>query len=123
MSSAPRAVLLAALIGASAVPAAWARGDLGDPTRPTGLNAPTAQRAAAQPGWVLQSILVAPDRRVAVINGRSVRVGETVDGARVVGIDADRATLDAQGRRIDLRLHPQATIIRKGVHWPRGNNE
>lgn len=93
-------------------------GALGDPTRPTALHEVRAQDRAAVKGprWQLQSTLVAADRRVAVINGRQLRVGESVDGATVVDIRADGVTLQVDRRRMDLRLHPQSTSIRNGAN-------
>lgn len=58
---------------------------LPDPTQRTSMHRATSA-APAPTRWVLQSTLVAEDRRVAVINGRTVAVGGTVDGARVTDI-------------------------------------
>ncbi|MCG5514373.1 general secretion pathway protein GspB [Ectothiorhodospira shaposhnikovii] len=83
---------------------------LADPTRP-----PTPQELrawqgmldaeqATTRGWVLQSVLMAPQRRIAIINGQRVGVGETVDGARVIRIEAAAVALSHEGRDITLRL-------------------
>jgi hypothetical protein len=78
---------------------------LGDPTRPTSLSEPEEGRLVPQgPRWRLQSILVADDRRVAVINGHAVPQGGHVDGATVLEVRPDGVTLDASGERLNLRL-------------------
>ncbi len=59
-------------------------GPLPDPTRPDYLN--HASRAAVTPGWQVTSIIVSPSRRLASINGRTVKPGDRVDGATVLEI-------------------------------------
>jgi hypothetical protein len=39
---------------------------------------------------------------VAIVNGQLVRVGDLVDGARVVRIDPERVELEQAGRRLVL---------------------
>jgi MSHA biogenesis protein MshK len=88
---------------------------LGDPTRPTSLSEPGDAAAVPQgPRWRLQSILVADDRRVAVINGRAVAQGGRVDGAIVLEVRSDGVTLDAAGERIQLRL-PGSVDVKRGA--------
>lgn len=82
-------------------------GALVDPTRPAGAAyAPAARAQTARHGWRLDSTLVAPDRRVAVINGRHVSEGESVDGARVIEIRPLNVLIQAPGRRMTLQLLP-----------------
>ena len=88
---------------------------VGDPTRPTSLSEPEPDRAAVQgPRWRLQSTLVADDRRLAVINGRTVVQGARVDGAKLLEVRQDGVTLEQDGRRIDLRLPGALNIRRSG---------
>lgn len=56
--------------------------------------------------WKLESILVAPNRRVAVINGKLVSEGEYVDGARVIRIRALDVLVQTPNKRITLQLLP-----------------
>ena len=89
---------------------------LDDPTRPAGLRAAHVPAATTpqRPAWRLQSILVSPHRRVAVINGHSVAPGERVGGARVTRIGVDRVYLrTAAGRVIQLQLLPSRGIRKK----------
>jgi len=75
--------------------------ELADPMRPPdSQDAPNSAEApvAPRPALTLQSTLVSGDRRSAVINGRSVGVGERVNGARVVAISASGVRLrDGRG--------------------------
>lgn len=88
---------------------------LGDPTRPTALHAaaPDAAAAPAGPRWRLQSTLVADDRRLAVINGRTVSRGDRVDGAQVVEIGDGGVTLELAGRRLQLHVVPPAIDVKR----------
>jgi len=81
---------------------------LEDPTRPPGLRpvpaaGETARRRAGA-RWVLQSTLIAPGRRLAMVNRRTVTVGGRVNGARVVAILPASVVLEHQGRRIQLHM-------------------
>lgn len=60
----------------------------------------------------VQSILIAHDRRSAVINGRIVAEGSRVNGARVETIGADHVRLDYQGTKITLPLLRQDVVTR-----------
>lgn len=91
---------------------AGAVGALSDPTQPADYGAP-ASGGVARAGPVLQSTFVAPDRKRAVIDGRSVGVGDTVNGARVVDIRPYEVVLRQGGRETSLRLMPQL-IKQKG---------
>jgi hypothetical protein len=95
--------------------AAAAQSGLGDPTRPTSLSEPDASLPAVQgPRWRLQSTLVANERRLAVINGRTIAQGGRIDGATLVEVRQDGVTLDAQGERINLRLLPASLNVKRG---------
>lgn len=117
---------LAALVLAIAGSAAMADTlPYGDPTQPTGrrVAAPGAADGASEapppPRWALSSTLVAGERRVAVINGRSVALGATIAGARVVAIDRRGAWIEHQGRRTRLEL-PRPASDRITAKTPTG---
>ena len=83
---------------------------LPDPTRPPAAAAPAQAGADAASAAVpqLQSVLVgqaAGERRVAVIDGESVRVGESFRGARVVRIADNEVELLRGRERQVLRLY------------------
>ncbi len=106
------AILLAMVLTAAAS-AATAQG-LRDPTRPPGASSRAVRGAAAQPGWTLQSVLISPERRYAIINGEVVPVGGTVAGAELIAIAEERATLRTpEGVRI-LHLFPDVTRLGAG---------
>lgn len=78
-----------------------------DPTRPPAqLLRPAAGGGVVAAGPQLQSILIGRNgsRRVAVIDGDTVRVGDRVAGARVVAINAGTVLLEQGGVRTTLTL-------------------
>lgn len=87
----------------AAAPAAWAS-RLDDPTRPPGYAFGGVPRSAHRTGWNLSQILIAPDRRQAIINGHSVREGDYVGGARVVEILPSEVKLRRKDRAFSIKL-------------------
>lgn len=102
--------LLAGLLAAFPAPAQT----LHDPTRPPpGLDA-SRPESAGDGLPRLQSILISPragGRHVAVIDGETVRLGESFRGARVARMTQDQVELVRGRERQVLRLDaPQATV-------------
>lgn len=103
-------LLLPLLAGAGAHAHAQA---LQDPTRPPAALIASAMAGAASPaaavaGPRLQSILVAREtggRRLAVIDGETVRLGEQFHGARVARIGDNEVELVRGSERQVLRLY------------------
>lgn len=79
---------------------------LADPTRPPTASPETMSSPAAAPAARLQSVLIAPGRKVAVIDGRTVKLGERIGDARVVAISPAQVTLQKGAERQTLQLHP-----------------
>ncbi len=81
---------------------------LDDPLRPPGaiVQQKLAPRAGAAPRPVLTSTLIADGRRLAVINGRQVSVGEAIGDAVVIDIQPAQVQLRRRGRTETLRLLP-----------------
>ena len=108
----------AALLVACAAWSARAADELGDPTQPTPLAvklpAVAAAAAPAGPRWHLWSTLVSEGRRVAVINGRTLKRGDRIDDATLVEIFNDRVTLDYDGRRMTVHLLPATLKVKRG---------
>ena len=107
------AALLALVAGLVHAAAPSSQG-LPDPTRPPAAAAPAQAGADAASAAVpqLQSVLVgqaAGERRVAVIDGESVRVGESFRGARVVRIADNEVELLRGRERQVLRLYAADT--------------
>jgi MSHA biogenesis protein MshK len=93
-------VILAGLAcsGAHAAPFA-------DPTQPPGVVPGGADSAtAAVEGPRLQSVLIAPNRRVAVIGGQTVSLGGKYGEARVVRITEGEVVLQTGQERQTLKL-------------------
>lgn len=109
------AALLAALVAlAGLLPvAAFAQTVLRDPTRPPAsvLTPVAASPEATRGGPRLQSILVARHpggRHVAVIDGKTVRQGELLDGARLERV-SDTEVVLVKGKTVQvLKLFPAA---------------
>lgn len=76
---------------------------LTDPTRPNGFQAP-AKEARPEQAFSLASIIIGPNRRVAVIDGQARQEGQTFDGVRLRRIYPDRVELMDQGRVRVIRL-------------------
>ncbi|MBH1984768.1 MAG: MSHA biogenesis protein MshK [Burkholderiales bacterium] len=115
---APRCVFLAGALLALA-PGVFAQA-LVDPTRPPDaapVPASAASAGAARPQ--LQSVLISNrpgGRRLAVIDGRSVRAGDKVGGAVVVSIGEASVVL-RRGKTLEtLRLYPQAVDANDAMH-------
>lgn len=108
-----RGVLGLALLAAAGLAPAQ---QLGDPTQPTALDEPAAAGAVvkAGPRWRLQSTLVADNRRLAIINGRTVAAGDRIDGATVREVRQEGVTLEVDGRRVELRMLGAVDVKRAG---------
>ncbi|WP_334191114.1 MSHA biogenesis protein MshK [Noviherbaspirillum sp.] len=77
---------------------------LPDPTRPPSINHSSTGVDASGP--VLQSVLIAPGRKEAVISGRTVKVGHQVGEARVEMIAESEVVL-RNGKDVQvLKLFP-----------------
>lgn len=93
---------------------AFAQGEVRDPTRPPTQaeiqawfdNGPESEQRSP---FRLQSILLAPDRRIAVIDGQRLRLGETLKDAQVKAIEPGRVVLEREGERIELTLETHLT--------------
>lgn len=82
---------------------------LQDPTRPAFLSAGSdaaAGNAKAAPSLVLNAIRLSPTQRRAMINDRSVKVGERIGDARVIAIDRDGVRLQRGTEQFTLHLLP-----------------
>ena len=92
------AVLVTSLVAVAAVAAEM--GDLPDPTNPAGYAT-----GASSSG--VQSILITPRDKQAVIHGRTLRVGDRVGDAVIVDIQSYEVILNRGGRESRMRLVPR----------------
>ncbi len=105
-------ILLPLLLLAALAPVSAPAVALHDPTRPTDPELYFGRHAgAAGRPWILHSILNAPDRRIAIINGKRVREGERIGSARVLRIGTSDVLLQTGKRRLTLRLLPASTRV------------
>lgn len=105
-----RALWLGILVTVSSA-SALAQGPVADPTRPPAeaLLLPSPGETVTATGPRLQSVLVSArpgGRRVAVIDGQTVRLGGKFDGAVLVKV-SDQAVVLRRGNELQtLRLYP-----------------
>jgi hypothetical protein len=82
---------------------------LRDPTRPlAAASAKTIQDGQQPLKWRLTATIIGPERRVAVINDRALQIGQNIDGAVLVAVEAGSALLVHGGREMQLKLHEMA---------------
>jgi MSHA biogenesis protein MshK len=98
------ALLVLLIAAATLLQARAEEGTLADPMRPDYLSRRTTTHQRQTPRWTLTSTLISPDRRLAVINGQTVKVGDTVNGASVVEILPYAVKLRSRGKMITATL-------------------
>jgi type IV secretory pathway TrbD component len=77
--------------------------DLRDPTQPA-MSSSSDEISPGEETYNLQSILVGPMRRMAMINGELASIGTKIQGARVIAIDKNHVVLWSAGHKIILHL-------------------
>jgi MSHA biogenesis protein MshK len=97
--------LTALMLGLCGAAAASAQG-MTDPTRPPGGMAATAGDEVAAGGPVLQSVMLSPGRKVAMISGEIVVLGGRYGSARLVKLTESEAVLKNGPETTVLRLFP-----------------
>ena len=109
-------VLGAALAACAPLAAAQA---LRDPTRPPVIFSRTGDGGFVSRGrnseWVLQSVLLSPERRYAIINGEVLALGGSVAGAELIAIREGEVTLRAGGVLRTVRLFPDVDMRSEAV--------
>lgn len=109
-------ILLQILLITVSCPAAQ-KDSFRDPLRPVRF-VPQAEQSPRQvepavdtSGWVLSAVLTADDRSMALINGKRLQLGDTLDGYRLMSIKADKVVMQKRNRKITL--HRAGTDIKK----------
>lgn len=95
------ATVMAVLIALTASPAVQAAEIASDPMRPDTLRNISA---IAPERYLVNAIIVSDERRIAIVNGQRVGVGETIGEATVVSISKAEVILDVNGSRQSLRV-------------------
>ena len=89
-----------------------------DPTMPAYLRKPAPKKVIKakprkpQKPLSVSSILVSPDRSVAIINNKVVTRGDVVDNARVVDIQRNKVVVKRNGKSLTLGFD-KAEVVRK----------
>jgi MSHA biogenesis protein MshK len=104
------AALTALALSPVLVSHAAAADNLPDPTRPPAIAGPAHSGSGAAPGAaaapVLQSIMISPHRRMAIISGETVKLGEKFGDAQVVKITETEVVLRTGKELQTLKLYP-----------------
>ncbi len=89
--------------------------ELADPTRPVTLRAPTPTSVTTASASVLKldAIVHSDERRLAIVNGKLLRVGEWLGNVRIDAISNDAVRYSRAGRSQTLRLANQAIQVRR----------
>ena len=104
MSGLPKRWMARGVLWLGMLPGATLAEALPDPTKPPAEVAAPAAAASSASG--LQSVLIAPRRRAAIINGQTVELGEKYGEARLVEVSERGVVLRGpQGRQV-LTLFP-----------------
>ena len=80
---------------------------LDDPTRPPpGLRGAGGKRASSEDALVLQSVIISPANRSAIISGEHVMLGGRIGAARLVKVSEGAVVLLVGGNQRRLELYP-----------------
>lgn len=84
---------------------------LADPTLPANYKQHTYIASAEQEistampyEWVLNTTIVSPYQKIAIINGQQLKVGEEINGAKIILISHQHVVLSFNNKKIDLLL-------------------
>lgn len=103
-------VLVFALFAAGAMHASAA--DLQDPMRPPSARAAVISRHDAPASLQLQAVIGTQGSRVAIVNGKVVRVGEKIDGALIAEISTDHIVYSRGGKQLVASLPDNKLSVR-----------
>ena len=99
-----------------------AASELADPTQPPagiydmqggGQGAATVTRPRANNG--LQSVIISPQRRAAIINGTTVELGEKIGGAKLIEVNEGGVVLQGNRGKRMLALFPGVNLKMKTI--------
>lgn len=105
----PELAAVAWVLGATLalMPALAPAQGMNDPTRPpTGYADADADAGAAASGLVLQSVMITPTRKTAIINGEVVTLGGKFGSAKLVKITESEVVLKDGAETQILKLYP-----------------
>ena len=67
-------------------------------------NAVVVSSKPTSRGLILSGILYSTDNPVAIINGSPIRIGQEINGAKVIEIEKDKVILERQGKKQSLTV-------------------
>lgn len=114
--------MTAFLIALTSPVTAFADSALRDPTRPPDFSTVPAKVQLAAAPLELESILIGPERRIAVINqmvvteGEVFAVGSDAAGGRVLEIQSDSVLVSRNGNATRLHLPQVSDVRRARIH-------
>ena len=83
-------------------------GSLQDPTKPelrdTGAQETATSSQSKKISWELSCIIYSASRKLAVINGDIINIGDSVTGGKVLDINPNSVVLSYRGKRHKLQL-------------------
>jgi hypothetical protein len=85
---------------------------LPDPTRPAAFQTATVIQdlPAELIDWTVSAIRISARDRSAIVNGRIVRIGETIGPARILEIQPAQVLLDYDNKRLAVKLFSDTTM-------------
>ena len=95
-------LLIAGLLGAAHVHAARPGAD---PMRPDTLRSVSYTQAAQ---FRVNAVIVSDERRIAIVNGNRVRVGDSIKQATIIAITKGEVVIDVNGIKQTLRVNKGA---------------
>ena len=105
-------------LAVAAAPCAAHAAPFADPTRPPGAPQAAKGGASSPGGPRLESVLIAPDRRIAVISGQQVTLGSRFGDGEVVRITESEVLIRGRDGEESLKLFrgggPRPPAARKG---------
>ena len=95
-----------------------AAGSLVDPMRPVNyqradVSSDVVKKISVTEDWKLSGVLISASRKVAVINGLSLQLGDNIDGYRITKITTATAVL--KNKEQTLVLHRSGTGLKKSA--------
>ena len=86
---------------------------INDPTRPpAGIYLPDTASGTVTAGPVLQSVMITPTERSAIIGGERIKLGDKYGEARVVGITENEVVLRSASGSETLSMYPGISMKR-----------
>jgi hypothetical protein len=76
-----------------------------DPTRPADYRDVGAKKFVRKVDIAVTAIIIADDRRIAVVNDYVVKVGDEILGVKITGIDKDKVSFRGHEGDFSVPLH------------------